>query len=165
MHKAIVDGLEDYLAGRATAQAVVLQDHLASCPDCRGEVKLAREQSGWLRTLRPAEAAEPAPGFYARVMDRIEAQSANSLWSVFLEPVFAKRLMYSSLALLVLFTSAVWQTGSEPSLREGNPVSIMATFDLPAAPGEDARHDREVVLANLAENSNSSVVLMPVSTN
>jgi len=56
-----------------------------------------------LRALRTPDDAEPKPGFYARVMQRIdEARASSSVWSVFLEPLFARRLALASAALVVL---------------------------------------------------------------
>ena len=165
MHKPIEDGLEDLLSGRATRQSKELEEVLASCPELRVQVDAMREQAEWMQALRAPEQIDPSPGFYARVMDRIEAQSSNSFWSVFLEPVFAKRLMYASLALFVVLTSAVWQTGSDPVLHESNPMTIMAGAELPAAPGDDQNHDRAVVLANLASfGSSEAVASLPMSS-
>src|SRR5439155_13666164 len=44
---------------------------------------------------------EPRPGFYARVMERIEAQGA-SIWDLFFESAFGKRIAVASLALALL---------------------------------------------------------------
>lgn len=152
MHKPIEDGLEDLLSGRGTEQSKLLREHLAVCTECREEFAPLEEQmreiNSLLHTLRPAEACDPAPGFYARVMDRIETQTPTSFWSVFLEPVFARRLVYASLALFLVLTSAMWRTGDTGTiLNESNPVSLLAAEELPQANGADPRHDREVVLA------------------
>jgi len=152
MHQPIEDGLEDFLSGRGTAQSAQLRAHLEACAECRAEfapfaAQLA-EMNSLLHTLRPPEACDPAPGFYARVLDRIDAQRTSSFWSVFLEPVFARRLMYASLALFLLLTSAAWRTPDNGIvLNDSNPVTLLAGERLPAADGADPSHDREVVLA------------------
>jgi hypothetical protein len=94
---------------------------------------------------------DPAPGFYARVIERIEAQRVNSFWSVFLEPVMARRIVYASLCLLVLLGSAVVSTGPMQSgpAAATTPVALMADESMPAADGSDIHHDRTVVLTTL----------------
>lgn len=166
MHQPIEDGLEDFLSGKVESPRYQgLERHLAVCPECRDEVGGMMEQVQMLRTLRAPEAMDPNPGFYARVMERIEAQTANSFWSIFLEPAFGRRLMYASLALFVVLTSAVFQTNSESFNVEGNPMTIMAAYDLPQASGEDPSHDREVVLVNLATYSTgATAAALPVSS-
>lgn len=61
-----------------------------------------------LRELRCPEDVYPRPGFYAKVMDRIEAQQKNSIWSVFLEPIFSKRLAFASMAFIMLLGVALF---------------------------------------------------------
>jgi predicted anti-sigma-YlaC factor YlaD len=109
MHRVIRDHLEEVLAesdaGRAgSARVRTNQDceiHLQECGECRDEIAALRAHAGLLRQLRAD--AEPRAGFYARVMERIEAQGARSIWSVFSESPFGKRLAVASMALAVLF--------------------------------------------------------------
>ena len=167
MHKPIEDGLEDYLTGRAgTASYQGFVAHVAACVECAAEVGLMKQQAEWMRELRPPADSEPSPGFYARVIERIEAQTAKSFWGVFLEPVFGKRFALACLALFVLLSSAVWQTDSSPILHQNNPVSILASEQMPAATGEDPTRDRTVVLTNLASfnTGGSPATLLPVSS-
>ena len=56
--------------------------------------------------LRCPEDVYPRPGFYAKVMDRVEARKTSSIWSVFMEPVFSKRLAFASMALIMLLAAA-----------------------------------------------------------
>ena len=58
-------------------------------------------QSALFRRAFRAE-AEPDAAFYARVMNRIETQARPSVWSLFGESMFAKRLAYASATFLVL---------------------------------------------------------------
>jgi len=167
MHQPIEDGLEDFLTARAgTEQYKAFVAHLAVCAECATEVGLMKQQAEWMHELRPPADAEPSAGFYARVMDRIEAQSAKSFWGVFLEPVFGKRLALASLALFVLLSSAVWQADPAPELYGDNPVSVLAGEVMPAATGADPGRDRTVVLTNLASyNTGDGLVpLLPVSS-
>lgn len=151
MHEPIKQGLEEFLAGRTGIQPhEEFHRHLAECDGCRSMVDEMRAHQALLRELRAPETEGPAPGFYARVMERIEAQAAsNSFWSIFLEPSFGRRLLYASLALFVVLGSAVWQTTGTSPIDQANPVHIMAGSDLPVATGEDPGRDREVVLTNL----------------
>ncbi len=166
MHQPVEDGLEDYLSGRAgSANYRGLAAHLQVCVECAAEAGQMKQQAGWMRELRAPADAEPAAGFYARVMDRIEVQSGKSFWGVFLEPVFGKRLALACLALFVLLSSAVWQTNPSPVLHESNPVSLLASEVMPAATGADPSRDRAVVLTNLASYSGGGPSpLLPVSS-
>ena len=154
MHEPIKQGLEEFLAGRSgREQSEEFQRHLAACQDCRLMLDDMQTHQALLRELRAPEIEGPGPGFYARVLERIEAQAAGSFWTIFLEPSFGRRLLYASLALFVVLGSAVWQTAGTTPIDQANPVHIMAGGDLPAATGEDPGHDREVVLTNLVSLS------------
>ncbi|HLN99831.1 MAG TPA: zf-HC2 domain-containing protein, partial [Pyrinomonadaceae bacterium] len=102
MHKPILDGLESYLSGHQPAlESEQFSAHLATCPECRAELDSLQAQAEMMRLLR-APVVEPAPGFYARVMERIESQTPFSLWSIFLEPAFGTRVMVAALGLFVV---------------------------------------------------------------
>lgn len=156
MHQPIQEGLEDYLSGRTeTLQYRELEAHLAGCPTCREELAPLREHSLLLRALRAPDEVEPRPGFYARVIDRIEAQTRPSFWSEFLEPVFARRLMVSSALLLVLLGGYLFSTGA-PGVDSvaSAPEAIFAdrseqhpTF------GINPEEDREKILVTLTTYS------------
>src|SRR5579872_6658123 len=47
-------------------------------------------------------AADLRPGFYARVMERIEAEGPISIWNLFIESAFGRRIAVASLALALL---------------------------------------------------------------
>ena len=89
-----------------------------------------------LRTLRPPEDICPRPGFYAKVMDRIESQQTSSIWSVFLEPVFSKRLAFASMALILLMGVALFNAApqDDDSMAFDNSPSAMSTNEDQAAP-------------------------------
>ena len=100
--------------------------------------------------------AEPDPGFYARVMNRIETQAKPSVWSLFAESMFAKRLAYASATFLVL-VGVVFVSATEPDqpmaasdphvLLAGEPQFVPVSMDDVAT---DMERDRQVVLVNLA---------------
>ncbi|MEZ5399698.1 MAG: hypothetical protein R2729_08505 [Bryobacteraceae bacterium] len=106
MDRVIEEHLEDYLRGTLDPNGIAeLERALAADAEAGALVKQFRAQADLLRELRPPQDAvelEPAPGFYARVMNRVEAERAPSIWSVFAEPLFFRRLAFASGALLVL---------------------------------------------------------------
>ncbi len=152
MHQPMEPGLESYLAGKPDESFL---RHMEECVECREAVSVAQFHSEIIQTLRvPAEAEsfQPAPGFYARVVDRIEAQRDNSIWSVFLEPLFGRRLMYASAVLtlllgIFLFTSPREdQSMAEQILAEqSHPSVTAASFDQ----DDHMQQDRETVLVQL----------------
>jgi hypothetical protein len=108
MHRSIRDHLEDVLAGSrdASFDGGPIQEHLKNCPECSSEVEMMRAQAHMLRTLRAPQdesTAEPRPGFYARVIERIEAQGPASIWNVFIDSGFGRRIAVVSMALVLLF--------------------------------------------------------------
>ncbi|MGQ9918014.1 MAG: anti-sigma factor family protein [Bryobacteraceae bacterium] len=166
MHEPVVEGLEEYLAGEGPGtRMTALEQHLAGCAACRETVEALRAQQQLLRELRSPRGAAPAPGFYARVMERIESQRARSIWSIFLEPAFSRRLSYASLGLLVALGAAVWSGGGEAVVDDGNPMVVIAT-ELPEAPGVDPGHDRAVVLTHLVSmnGGGDDLLGLPVSS-
>ena len=73
MHSVIVDRLEEYLAGAMEpAGQRAIEAHLNSCRACRDEVASLREVSQLFGCLRSEEIGEPAPGFYAGIMRRVD---------------------------------------------------------------------------------------------
>lgn len=166
MHEPVVDGLEEYLAGTLAGQRLeAFRRHVAGCPECAELMKGLPFQQELLKALRPPRPVGPAPGFYARVWTRIEAQRASSIWSVFLEPAFGRRLSYAALALSLVLSLAVWNGVGQPVVDESNPVVFMA-IEMPEAPGLDPGHDRAVVLTHLVSTGGAGdeVPSLPVSS-
>src|SRR5262249_52878048 len=133
MHRPMEEGLESYLAGRPEAQFV---EHVAQCAECREMVMRMEEQAKLLRVLKGPAEIEPAPGFYGRVMDRIETQREFSIWGVFLEPLFARRLIYASAALTVLLGVFLFTSPKDDDDRFGpsTPEMILAEDAPPPQP-------------------------------
>jgi hypothetical protein len=151
MKKPIVNELEQYLAGQLSGEALQsFEDGLDQEPGARRMIEDFQEHSDMLRTLRPDREMNPAPGFYARVLDRIEAQAAQSFWAIFFEPWFARKLAYVSLALLLVLSSATMSTVTSRAMHEAVPFEFVADSLLPPAPGEDREYDRQVVFSNLS---------------
>ena len=160
MHEPFMNGLEDYLSGKRQTDAFVrLRAHLEQCAECRQAASALEEHSRMLGLLRTEESVEPAPGFYARVMDRIEAQAAGSLWSPFLEPMFAKRLMFASMMLLVVFFSAAVSVTNQPAIHEALPYELVAESATTSGLNADPANDRAVVFSNLASYTGASLLV------
>src|ERR1700722_14850400 len=114
MHHVVQDGLEDFLTGTSDCDArIKIEAHLKECAECRDEVGAMREMSGLFSSLRSSDPPIPAPGFYARVSNRIEQQQTGSLWAAFLEPVFGRRLALASLLLLTALGTVLMSRETE----------------------------------------------------
>ena len=103
MHRSMRDGLEDLLAGKSNnangsnGLAKDVLGHLAECSGCLGEFRDMKAQSELFRSLSVPEELDPTPGFYARVMQRIEEHA--SIWAVFIYSPFGKRFSLSLVQL------------------------------------------------------------------
>ena len=111
MHEPVKAHLEDYLSRRGDVPERMI-GHLASCSECRTEMEAMEAQVPILRSLRPPSGPEPAPGFYARVLERIESQRPLSIWSAFLEPAFGSRLALASALLAIIM--GIFLVSGEP---------------------------------------------------
>ena len=148
MHQPVREELENYLAGGAPPSNRFDQ-HLRECAECAAEVGVLREQAGLVRALRVDEAIEPAPGFYARVLNRIEQHVQPSIWSLLRDPSLGRRIAVASAALA--FVVSAYIVSTEPFRMTPSPGSTVAIQrlsrqDTPATVAQD----RDVVLASLA---------------
>jgi len=157
MHQLIRDNLEEYLNGSRQNVPEQFHAHLAGCEGCASELRLLQKQAAMLGSLRSSEEAEPAPGFYARVMDRIEQQGRDCMWSVFLEPRFGRRLAIASAGLVLLLTTYLVTT--EPSARPLAPSAVAVSSQQPPISEADGslavdtfeqQQQRDAVLVDLA---------------
>jgi len=153
MHDNIREHLESYLEGKCTgAQTEMFQNHLAGCRDCRSLLEEMVETSRLVQVLKPpAGDLEPAPGFYGRVMNRIEARRRASFWDFLLDPVFGKRLVLASLALVVILGSYMAATSTDTDQIATAPEAILgAPHSAEPVPSEDVDQARDVILVQLA---------------
>lgn len=147
MHDVIQNGLEEYLGGQVRRD---FQAHLAECAECRTEVRQFEDLSGLFHALREPDPVQPEPGFYFRVSRNIEAQSQDSIWSIFsLDAVFGRRVAFASLMTLALVGSFLIsrETGYQAPGRIG-PEAAMASHDV-SVPHESSA-DRDRMLLTLA---------------
>jgi predicted anti-sigma-YlaC factor YlaD len=149
MHRLIQDHLEEVLEGK---QDGAIQAHLAACRECREQVEGMSLNRKLLQVLRDPEESEPAPGFYARVVSRIESMDRASFWDLLLDPVFGRRLVFASLALVVFMGTYLLLYTPARNEVAFSPEAIMAApaTDPQQALGADPQRDREVVLVSLA---------------
>ena len=128
MHQAIVESLEEYIAGGLTPAAQRDFDaHLETCEECSREVNGMLEISGLFESLRPAEEVLPPAGFCARVMQQVGRSQAPSFWSLFsLDAAFGRRVVFASLLTLAIFGSFLVsrETGYAPG--PSTPEAVMA---------------------------------------
>jgi anti-sigma factor RsiW len=152
MHEPVIQRLEEYLDGNGPFPEV--EEHLSKCAGCREELDAMQAQTALFRRAFRVQ-SEPDPGFYARVMNRIETQAKPSVWSLFAESMFAKRLAYAS-ATFLLLAGVVFVSEMQPDqpLAASDPHMLLAgesefvpvNLDLDV----DVERDRNVVLVNLA---------------
>jgi predicted anti-sigma-YlaC factor YlaD len=156
MHGLIRNRLEEYLRGGPENKVPrEFEQHLRECEACRDEVSWMQDQSHILRALAGPSDIDPAPGFYARVLNRIETQQSASIWSVFLDPIFGRRLVVASLTLVVLLGGLVAFREIANPLSVNDAEAIIAVQEHPPGLGEDRQRDRETILVTLATYSDS----------
>ena len=143
--------LEEYLRNAAGKKVPFeFEEHLRTCDECREELSWMQEQSRMLRVLQSARQVDPAPGFYARVMERIEARQVPSIWSVFLQPAFGRRIMATSLAVAAALGGYLAFTETQHASPMPNAESIIAVEEHPPGLGQDRQRDRDTMLVTLA---------------
>ena len=101
MHPIIRNHLEEVLAGMASAPEHPAGKHLTECEECRDQIEAMRAHAAILRQWKAPE-ADPRPGFYARVIERIESQTPSSVFTLFFDSLFGRRIAMASLALALL---------------------------------------------------------------
>jgi hypothetical protein len=146
MHRLIQDHLEEVLA-ESDGLPSPAAEHLANCTECGGEASALRAQAAMLRALRAPSSDEtltPRPGFYARVMERIESQRPIDIWQLFSDSVFGRRIAMASMALALLFS--VYLVSSE---RLAQPVTISVEDHPGMTLSQAGLPDKDTVLVDL----------------
>jgi anti-sigma factor RsiW len=141
MHAVVMDSLEEYLSGTLEpAGKRTVEAHLSACRTCRDELREMQEVSQLFGSLRPEEALDAAPGFFAGVMQQVsERRPAPSFASLFaLDFAFGRRLVFASLVLLAVLGS--YLVSREAEYAGPSPEAVMAQQESPAfdsAPAPD----------------------------
>ncbi len=130
MEERIRERAEDYLDGRLSGAVDPIVDRLLeNHPADRSLLDQFAEQALLIRkTLRGPEMSPP-PGFYSRVLARIQAEDSQAtFWSIF-TGTFGQRLVYASAALLVLMGVAMWTTDGELPRQEFAEAPVRMLID------------------------------------
>ncbi len=81
---------------------------------------------------------EPRPGFYARVLERIEAQTPSSVFALFFDSLFARRIAMASLALALLLgvyvISSEQMAEPQDAAVDGLPQATLASDHVSSMP-------------------------------
>jgi anti-sigma factor RsiW len=154
MHRLVRDHIEDLVAGVESASVA---EHVKACEECRSDVMIMRAHSAALRELKAPDDAEPRPGFYARVMERIEAQGPASIWNLFIESAFGRRIAVASLALALLL--GVYVISSERAADQ--PIVAGQQAQPAVVLGEDApgRVISQMDQSSMDKSSNDDVLV------
>ena len=149
MHRQLRDKIESVLAG---SPETTTQQHLQQCSECQDEIDGMRVQAGMLRSLRAPAEVEPRPGFYARVMEQIEAQTPVSIWNLFFESAWGRGLAMASMAFALVM--GVYLVSSERSAEQTVVIRGEITGQPEWVLSEDMTNpgvapDRDSVLVNL----------------
>ena len=157
MHRSVEDHIEEFLEGRLSGVArESFEAHVGVCRQCHDLAVQMQSHSALLQCLSAPAELEPPPGFYARVMRRVEAEARPSFWSLLLDPIFGRRLVYASASLVILM--GVFLLATEPAHHElaSTPVHALAQPsaeqprpDQPASP-ENVQQGRDSLLVTLA---------------
>ncbi len=167
--KPLEDGLEGMIERGKLAEDGPVGVFLKTNPAAREEVTGMIEISCLIRenfklNAPEAEALEVSPGFYARVLARIEAEAAApTIWNFFLEP-FGRRLVYASLALAtLLFAATLFDSAPfdptpvhQPDIASTAPSPVLHgavlasdSNDMPVVESSNQEEDRSRTLVQL----------------
>jgi anti-sigma factor RsiW len=142
MHAAVIDRLEDYLAGTLDpAGKREFEAHLNGCEFCREEVQSFEGISECLTSLRSEEVFEPSLGLYARIVEEAGREQTVPVFASFFSWNFAfgRRLVFASLLTLAILGS--YLVSRESAYTSGpSPETVMAQQESPAfesAPAQD----------------------------
>lgn len=156
MHESISKRLEEYLGRDGRQDFRDVEEHLQTCAECSETLTGMKEQAHLLRSLKADRSIEPGPGFYARVMQQIEAAPRPSFWSTFVDPVFGRRLAFASMALFVAMSAYMVTTepGQEIALAPAPEQALLVDTDSEVSqPDATPEGTRDVVLVQLTSYS------------
>lgn len=145
--------LEGHLSGTLKeSEKSALAAYLAAHPEAVDEWDLYLESASLFRVLQvDPEEAGPDPGFYARVMERVEQERRVPFWNVFLQPAFVRQLVFACLmwfAFLGAYVTIFGTNDPSPQVAE----SIVTEQPLPeynVRMGADLVENRNSMLAVL----------------
>jgi len=151
MHEPVKGRLEEYLDGEGPFPDV--EAHLSNCETCRKELDGMLALRRRFESLRTPKSMELPGDFYASVLNRIETQTRPSVWVLFADSLFARRLGYASAAFLVLLGTFLVSSTTDParSVAASAPTAILAGDNEDTPPPIEVQPEgRGAVLVNLA---------------
>jgi anti-sigma factor RsiW len=160
MHGFIRKRLEELLMAKRVSEGATgehsddLDQHLASCGECAGEISAMRAHSDALRSFSAPAEVEPAAGFYARVLQRIEEHAKRSIWAVFIYSPYGKRLAFASATLALLLASFVVAQESRDGHLTGENLVAQEVHTVAPVIGDQSAQ-RDAVLVNLVSYEGS----------
>ena len=152
MHKETKERLEELLRGSGAREDLAkCSEHVVSCESCGKEVAEMEAQARMLQLLRSPEDLEPSAGFYARVIERVEARRSATPLYAFVDAAFARRLIFAALTAVIVLGSYLVYSERAPAFSSTGPIAILAT-QTPEQDvlGANPARDRETLLLTLA---------------
>ena len=114
------------------------------------ELNLMKSHSDLLRELRSGDDVQPSPGFYARVMNRVEGDLPTTIWDLFLSPQLVQRLTYASLILAAMLFGFLAANHTDRIILARSPETAITQQEHPDNLGADRQRDRQNMLITLA---------------
>jgi predicted anti-sigma-YlaC factor YlaD len=152
MHGCTRDGLEALLGEERSAadlEGLNITGHLAECRGCAEQLATMKEQSQMMKLLRAPEGLEPAAGFYARVLQKIEERAKESMWASLIYSPLSSRIAYASLTMALLLGSYVVAAETRDGHLTGATQIVQSThYDAPVIGTRSQQ--RNAVLENFA---------------
>jgi hypothetical protein len=157
MHREIFERLEDVLSGTPTDWAA---KHLNDCEDCRDQIAAMVAQAKLVQQLKPPSRTDPRPGFYARVLERIEAEGPASIWNLFVESAFGRRIALASFALAMLLGIYVVtaEREAEPIIASQPAIPVCSGANCAAVAGHSAQSASSTVSVVAGEDAPGAVL-------
>jgi anti-sigma factor RsiW len=155
MDSYMKENLEDYLSGDLGEKRKAEWDaYLAANSKAAEQVQSFEESAYELRELRaPHEDGserQPAPGFYARVMQRVEEERSVPFWMAFLEPLFVKRLAFACLMWFALLGSySVIFQSDDPAEHTAEMMLSRPPAEYQVRLGSDLEQNRDSMLSGM----------------
>ena len=122
MDKFLLSNLESYLSGRLGGSACrEFERRLERNPRARDEIRKMAGICGMFESFDISSEGPmgPAPGFSARVINKIEAERQPEFWDFLMRPLVIRRVAMASCAwLLMLFSASAYDSFGQPTTRQ-----------------------------------------------
>ena len=127
MHAVIIHHLEEYLSGRLAPPSLDrFQTHLDTCSHCRRELNEIQHASSLLAALKARETVDPPASFVVRVIEDVGGRSAPSLWTLFGDFAFGRRVVFASLITMAVLGTVLVSREEAYQPAPPTPQAVMA---------------------------------------